>query len=179
MRLILAIGYVMLALALWQMTGYSPEMDFWPIITAGLVQGAGLGFTFVPLSTAALSTLPMELRTEGSAVFNLLRNIGGSIGISVVEAVLANNIQINHAEMTQSVTPFNPALHLPGVREIWSLHSLTGLSLLDQQINFQAAFIGYLDDFKLMMVVCLLVLPMLLLLKPASRRGGAPTVVMD
>src|ERR1051325_8094085 len=90
-RVILATGLGLVGLSLWQMTAYSPQMDEWPIIAAALVQGAGLGFIYVPLSTAAFSTLSGALRPEGSGIFSLLRNIGGSIGISASVTMLSQN----------------------------------------------------------------------------------------
>ena len=172
-RLILLFGFGVTALSLWQMTFYSPEMDWWPIVTAGLVQGAGLGFVFVPLSTIAFSTLPQALRTEGSGVFSLLRNIGGSIGISVVESLLDRNVQINHSTLAQNVGPYNQALQQPGMAPFWSLHNTGGLAALDQLVTFQASFIAYIDVFKLMMIVSILAVPLLLLLRPSPQRGPA------
>ncbi|HTZ80896.1 MAG TPA: DHA2 family efflux MFS transporter permease subunit [Stellaceae bacterium] len=169
-RLILSFGFLVTGLSMWQMTRYSPEMDMWPVIIAGLTQGAGLGFVFVPLSTVAFATLPTELRTEGSGIFSLLRNIGGSIGISVVEAMLDRNIQINHSELVQGINPYNPVLQAPALHSYWSLDSLHGLAMLDQLVNGQAAMIAYVDNFKLMMIVCFAALPLLLLMRPARRK---------
>ncbi len=169
-RIILSIGFIITGVSMWQMTLYSPQMDRWPVIIAGLTQGAGLGFVFVPLSTVAFATLPAELRTEGSGIFSLLRNIGGSIGISVVETMLDRNIQINHSELVQGITPYNPMLQMPAVHSYWSLDSLSGLATLDQLVNVQAAMIAYVDNFKLMMIVCFAALPLLLFMRPARAK---------
>ncbi len=171
-RLILLAGLGVTAFSMWEMTGYSPEMDWRPIVVAGLVQGVGLGFIFVPLSTAAFSTLPQSLRTEGSAVFSLLRNIGGSIGISVSETLLARTIQVSHASLAQNVGPFNDGLRAPALRHFWSLHSVGGLASLNQLVTLQASMIAYLDVFKMMMIVCLLALPLVLLVRPVRYPSG-------
>ena len=171
-RLILLVGLGLTGLSLWQMTFYSPEMGWWPFVSAGLTQGAGMGFIFVPLSTVAFSTLPQELRTEGSGVYSLLRNMGGSIGISVVESLLDRNTQINHASIAQDVGPYSQALRHPALEHFWSLHSTGGLAALDQLVTFQASFIAYIDVFKLMMIVCILAVPLLLMLRPAVRSGA-------
>ena len=176
-RLILAFGFIAMGFSLWEMTGYSPQMDRWPVIIAGLVQGVGLGFVIVPLSTAAFSSLAPALRTEGTALYSLMRNIGGSIGISVSETVLQQGIQTSHEDLVQHITPFNHALQLPAPLHYWSMHSVTGLARLDQLANFQAAVIAYLDDYKLMMLVCFLVLPLVLLLRPTGRKAGAAAVL--
>ncbi len=171
-RLLLGIGISVTSLSLWEMAGYSPEMDAWPIILAGLTQGLGLAFVYVPLSTVAFSTLPSELRNEGTALFSLLRNIGGSIGISVVETMLDRSIQISHSELAQNVTPYNPALRHAAAAHYWALDSANGLARLDQLINFQASMIGYINDFKLLMLLCLAALPLLLLLRPATKAAA-------
>jgi MFS transporter, DHA2 family, multidrug resistance protein len=171
-RLIVIFGLGVTGLSMWQMTGYSPQMDWWPIVTAGLVQGAGLGFIFVPVSTAAFSTLPEHLRGEGTGVYSLLRNVGGSIGISISETMLARTGQVNHAALSQWATPYNHALTAGPTGHLLSLHTDFGLALLNQMIDFQANFIGYLDIFKLMMIACFAALPIVLMLRPAAPRGG-------
>jgi len=178
-RLILGIGFAVTGFSLWQMTAYSPEMDWRPIVIAGITQGLGLGFVFVPLSTVAFSTLSPHVRTEGTAVFSLLRNIGGSIGISISETLFDQHVQANHASLAEALTPFNRVMSWADPLHMWSLDSVSGMMQLDQIVNFQAAMIAYLDDFKLMMIVCLLALPLVLLLQPTHRRpiqqGDTPT----
>jgi DHA2 family multidrug resistance protein len=171
-RLLLFVGFATTGVSLWQMTAYSPDMDAWPIINVGLIQGVGLAFIYVPLSTLAFSTLGQELRNEGTALFNLIRNIGGSIGISCVETILARSIQVSHSELAQHVTPYNPLLHQYAIAKHWSIDTVSGLASLDQIINFQAEMIGYLNDFKLLMICSVAALPLLLLVRPA-RRGAA------
>ena len=178
-RLILAVGFAVTGFSLWQMTWYSPEMDWRPIVVAGVTQGLGLGFVFVPLSTVAFSTLSPHVRTEGTALFSLLRNIGGSIGISISETLFDRHLQANHASLAEALTPFNRMLGWADPRHLWSLDSLSGILQLDRVVNLQAAMIAYLDDFKLMMIACLMALPLLLLLRPTRRKpleqGRTPT----
>ena len=89
------------------MTHFSLLMDTWPIIISGIIQGFGVGLVCVPLSTVAFTTLPANLRNEGTAFFNLLRNVGSSIGISVVMFLLTQNTQRLHASLAQNITPYN------------------------------------------------------------------------
>ena len=89
------------------MTGWTPDISQGEIISVGVVQGIGLGFLFVPLSATALSTLSPEQRTEGAGFYNLARNVGSSVGISVVNALLTRNTQVNHASIVEHVTPLN------------------------------------------------------------------------
>jgi len=167
-RLLVATGLVLAAVSLWMMTGFSPQMDRWPVITSGVVQGLGLGLVFVPLSTVAFATLDPKFRAEATSLFSLVRNIGSAIGISIVTVALSRNLQINHAELGAAITPFNPTLGQISPRA--AMGDPTALSQLDGLVNLQALMVGYLDDFKLMMIVCLSALPLALLLrKPAPR----------
>jgi len=179
MRIILSLGLGLVALSLWQMAGYAPGMDSWPVISAGFVQGAGLGFVFVPLSAVAFSTLPPALRAEGSGIFSLLRNLGGSVGISAAVAFLSQSTQLSHAELATNVTRFAPALRDPALHSFWSLDSTAGLALLNQTINQQAAMIAYVNDFWLMMIVCLAAMPLVLLIKPTRHKPGTQAAAME
>ena len=177
-RLILGIGFIVTAYSLWRMTGFSLDMDMWPLISITVLQGFGLGLVWVPLSTSSFATLPVALRTEGSAFSSLVRNIGGSIGIAVGENVLVRGIQKNHAWLAEHASPFNPMLNLPGVRDAWSLHSSTGLAALNGEITRQATMIAYLNVFVLLMVLTIAMIPLLLLLSDTrgAPREGAPAL---
>ena len=106
-RFLLALGLGLTAWAFYVMTGWTPDVSQKTIVVVGIIQGIGLGFIFVPLSVATLSTLAPELRAEGAGLYSLSRNIGSSIGISVVNSLLTRNTQVNHAEIARSVTSVN------------------------------------------------------------------------
>ena len=103
-------GLLLTAQSLSTMSGFTPQMDDYLIITSGVIQGLGLGLVFVPLSTIAFATLDARFRTDATSLFSLVRNIGSSIGISIVTVMLTHNTQINHAELSASITPFDPTL---------------------------------------------------------------------
>ena len=115
-RWLLTLGLGLTAWAMWAMTGWTPDVSQWTIVSVGFVQGMGLGFLFVPLTTMAFSTLPAAMRGEGTGLYNLSRNIGSSVGISVVSALVTENTQINHAAIAAYVTPFNHAFNSPVVQ---------------------------------------------------------------
>ena len=165
-RGIIAVGLAMTAYSLWQMTQFSLLMDTWPVIISGIIQGFGLGLVWVPLSTVAFTTLPANLRNEGTALFSLLRNVGSSIGISVVGFLLTQNIQRLHSSLAQDITPYNTAGR-----------SLTGLLGLNGVISNQAAMIAYIDDFWLMMILTIASIPLLLLIKKVRPAGGGHAVL--
>jgi len=173
-RLLVVAGLLLTALSLYYMTDFTPDMDDWLIIMSGVIQGLGLGLVFVPLSTVAFATLEARYRTDATSLFSLVRNIGSSIGISVVIMFLTRNTQINHAELSAFISPFNPVL--------WSISPQaatgdpTALSQVDLLVNQQAAMIAYVNDFKLMMLVTLAAIPLALFLrKPRMQaQAGAP-----
>jgi DHA2 family multidrug resistance protein len=178
-RLIIFTGMAITALALWQMTGFSLQMGVWPFITNGILQGFGLGFVFTQLSVATFSTLPRNLLTQGSAMFSLMRNIGGSVGISIVEALLVENTQVVHAQLAEHIRPDNPMAQAPFLAAPYSLTEVHGLAALNHEITRQAQMIAYIDDFHLMMIVIFVALPFLLLLRRPRRAADGPAVVLD
>ena len=178
-RAVLATGLAITALSLWQMTKFSPDMSYMPLVVSGLLQGFGVSLVYVPVSSAAFTTLDPSLRNEGAALFSLMRNIGSSAGISVVLFMLTRNTQTMHASLAAIVrTPSaDPASAAIAARvDPLANHSLPAI---DAAINHQAAFVAYLDDFKLMMAATLVTLPFVLLIR--ARRGavGASHAVLD
>ena len=169
-RGIIAVGLALTAFSLWQMTRFSLLMDTWPVIISGIIQGFGLGLVWVPLSAVAFTTLPANLRNEGTALFSLLRNVGSSIGISVVMFLLTQNIQRLHASLAQDITPYNIAGNS-------AANTLPGLLGLNGMISNQAAMIAYIDDFWLMMVLTVATIPLLLLIKKVRPAGGGHAVL--
>jgi DHA2 family multidrug resistance protein len=161
------------------MTGWSLDMGMWQVITTTVLQGFGLGMVWVPLSVVSFATLPTALRTEGSAFSSLLRNIGGSVGIAVGYNVLVRNIQINHAWISAEANPLNRMMDLPSVHHIWNLGTASGLAALNAEVTRQASMIAYLDVFKLLMILTLVLIPLLLLLRSTHtpQGGGAPAAL--
>src|SRR5579863_7334134 len=173
-RLIILTGLLATLVALWQMTGFSLQMGMGPIITSGLLQGFGLGFVFTPLSIVTFSTLPRHIMTQGTAIFSLMRNIGGSIGISVVVALLAENTQVVHSRLIENLRPDNPLAQAPFLMPPFSLTDPSGIAALNAEVTRQASMVAYIDDFRLMMLIVILAAPLLLLLRkpPAARVAG-------
>jgi DHA2 family multidrug resistance protein len=182
-RFIIFIGLALTAVALWQMTGFSLQMGMWPFITTGILQGFGLGFVFTQLSVVTFSTLPRNVLTQGTAIFSLMRNIGGSVGISIVEALFAENTQVVHSTLAEHVRPDNPMAQAPLLAAPYSLTNVNGIAALNREITRQAQMIAYIDDFHLMMIIVLVAAPFLLLLRrPRRKPAGAadePAIVVE
>jgi MFS transporter, DHA2 family, multidrug resistance protein len=168
-RLLLAAGLAMAAFSLWEMTEFNIDVGTWDIVRTGIVQGAGLGLIFVPLSAITFSTLAADLRTEAAGLFSLMRNIGSSVGISIVTALLTRNTQINHSQLAEHITPYMQALQSPGYPAMWSFHTTEGLAALNEELTRQAQMVAYLNDFKLLMWVTLAAAPLILLLRKNMR----------
>lgn len=169
-RLKILLGLLLTAFSLWQMTLFNTDISHWDIISTGMIQGLGLGFIFVPLSTIAFSTLHSRYRNEGTSLFSLMRNIGSSIGISVVVTYLAHRTQANHAAFAGFITQSNDALQQSVQQGVFDISTAQGLSLINAEVTRQAATLAYLQDFRLMMLLTLAALPLLLLLSPATRK---------
>jgi DHA2 family multidrug resistance protein len=155
------------------MTGWTPDVSQLTVIAVGVIQGIGLGFIFVPLSTATLSTLTSDLRAEGAGIYSLSRNIGSSVGISVVNALLTTNTQVNHAEIAQHVTAVNRTFAEPSIARFWNPLTDAGRAALDAVITQQAQIIAYIDDYKLLMIATLAAIPLLIVFKRAGGGYGA------
>jgi MFS transporter, DHA2 family, multidrug resistance protein len=178
-RLIIVAGLTLTALSMWQMTGFSLYMGMSPVITTGVTQGFGLGFVFTPLSIITFSTLPRNMLTQGTAIFSLMRNIGGSIGISIVETLLTRNTQIVHSRLVEHLRPDNPLAHAPFLPAPYSLTDPLGVAALNAAATRQAAMVAYLDDFMLMMILVVVGGPLLLLLRRPRKAAAGGAVAMD
>jgi len=172
-RYLLAVGFGLTALSLWQMSRYTLVLSQSDIVWPGVVQGIGLGLVFVPLSTATFSTLAPEVRADGTAIYSLVRNIGSSIGIALVQAFLTRNVQIAHASITEHINIANPALQAAAGQALYTTGG-AGTALLNAEITRQATMVAYVDDFWMMFLMTLLIIPLLLLMRPTHSRDSGP-----
>ena len=175
-RMVMAVGLVMTAFSLWQMTRFSLGMHYEPVILSGIIQGVGVALVYIPLSMVAFTTLPGALRNEGTSCFNLLRNLGSSVGISTVTFLLTQNTQKMHAALANDITPFNMAANPAAAG--FNIHSTASMLALNGMITNQSAMIGYLDDFKLMMVLTIVTIPFLLLIRNVKPAAGSSSPVV-
>jgi DHA2 family multidrug resistance protein len=172
LRLMLFVGFMLTALALWQMAHYSLDLSEADIVWPGVIQGIGVGLVFVPLSAATFATLSPEMRAQGTGLFSLVRNIGSSLGISLVQTMLVRNTVIAHAALTERVTSSSPAWHNPAIARAYDATTSAGAAFLDGAITQQAAMIAYIDDFWLMLFLTLAVTPLLLFIQRPGPRSA-------
>jgi MFS transporter, DHA2 family, multidrug resistance protein len=172
-RYLILIGLLLTGGTLYYMTGYSLDVTQETIVLTSIVQGVGLGLLFVPISSVAFATLPGHLRTGGTSILTLMRNIGSSIGISMVIAQLTSGTTAMHARLTEDVTPFNDALQMPDVASMLNIKTDLGRALLDLIVTQQANMIAYLNDFKLLMFLTLGVIPLVMIIGTAKKPTAA------
>jgi DHA2 family multidrug resistance protein len=182
-RLLMLGGYGLMALSLLMQMGWTQDESEGYMALTIIVQGAGMGFVFVPLQVVAFKSLPGEMRTQGSSFISLVRNVGSAIGISLTSALLDRQTHVEHAVLTQFITPFARPLQAGGaVTRMLAPGHAAGAALLDQLINTQAQIIAYIDDYKFLLTTLLPGAACLLLISgPKAGRTAAPAehAVMD
>ncbi len=172
-RLQIVFGIAMLALSLWEMARWTPAVAVSTLAWVTALQGVGLGFIFIPLQIIAFATLPARFRTDGTALFSLVRNVGSAIGVSVTSFMLAQNTQILHAQIAGTLTPFNRTMQSGGAYLNWNAATPAGLAALNGEVSRQALAIAYSNNFLLMFWVTLPAAFLVLLMR-GSKSAGAP-----
>ncbi|MBR0795902.1 DHA2 family efflux MFS transporter permease subunit [Bradyrhizobium jicamae] len=152
-------GMALVVYANWMMLGYSPAMDWRPVVEAGLLQGGGLGMLIPALGKAAFGTLDPKLRPEGSALLNLSRLYGSTIGIAVVQIFFYDNTQAMHVALARDLTPYRAVAHIAG-----SI-AAPGLAALNDMVTQQSAVVAVIDQFEILMFAMLIVSPLVLFLR--------------
>jgi MFS transporter, DHA2 family, multidrug resistance protein len=176
-RLILTVGVALSALSTWQMSHFALNMGAGPVVVSGLVQGVGTGLIFVPLSTIAFATLDPQLRGDAAALYTLLRNLGSSAGISILQYVFTRNIEVVRSGLASNLRPDNPNAHF--LMSPSDFNTSRGLEMLSGQLNRQAEMVAYIDDFHLMLMMSFVIIPLLLLMKGRPRKAAARAPAPD
>ncbi|MGP9813158.1 DHA2 family efflux MFS transporter permease subunit [Rhodopseudomonas sp. NSM] len=163
-RLLIATGLTLTCLSLYAMTGWTDQTSVRTIITTSIVQGFGFGLVFVPLSTVAFMTLPGHLRTDGTSMLTLLRNVASSIGISLVIAQLTSGTRATHAVLVEHINPFNQAMQMPNITGTIDMATTTGKAMMDAIVTAQAQIIAFALDYQMVMLFTACTIPLALLI---------------
>jgi DHA2 family multidrug resistance protein len=175
-RTLIIAGLSLTCLSLFYMTGWTDQTGVPEIVTLSIVQGFGFGLVFVPLSTVAFLTLPNNLRTDGTSMLTLMRNVASSIGISVVIAQLTEGGRRVYAILNEHVTPFNHAMQMPDVSRMINMSTDTGRALADVMLGLQAQIIAFSRDYQMVMLFTLCTIPLAIMIgstKVALRKQTA------
>ncbi|RDV03857.1 DHA2 family efflux MFS transporter permease subunit [Undibacter mobilis] len=172
-RNLIFLGLFITAGTLYEMTGWSLDTQQHTIVITSIIQGVGLGLLFVPITSVAFLTLPGQMRNGAAAITTLVRNIGSSIGISMVIANLTSKTTYMHERLGSNITPFNSNLQFPDIAGAINLGSDTGKALLDGLVTQQANMIAYLNDFKLLMFLTIAAMPLVLMIGSTRKSGPA------
>jgi DHA2 family multidrug resistance protein len=183
-RTLIISGLALTAGSLFQMTGWTEMTQVPEIVTVSVFQGFGFGLVFVPLSTVSFLTLPNHLRTDGTSMLTLLRNVASSIGISIVIAQLTQGTRRTYAILSEHINPFNHALQMPDVRGIINLSTDAGRAMADKMVAVQAQIIAFSQDYQLVMLFILVSIPLAIMIgstKAALRKqtAGPEHAVME
>jgi DHA2 family multidrug resistance protein len=179
--LLIGFGCIVVACSLFVMAGWDLQLDYGHAVRARMLQGLGLAFLFIPINVSAFAYVPREKTNMGTGIINLARNIGASVGIATVTTMLERRTQRNQSQMVEHVNPFSASYHnmLNGmqVKLMAAGSSLAHAHAQAQQMIYgtvqrQATMLAFIDDFKMLGVIFLLILPVLLLLKKPSKQSG-------
>jgi DHA2 family multidrug resistance protein len=176
-RLLVGAGLMFSALAAWQMSKFSLGMPSGPIMISAVIQGLGTGMIFVPLTSLAFATMNPVYRAEGSSLFTLIRNLGSSAGISIIEALQTNNVEVVHSGLVTHITPGGaatamlPAALNPAVP--------AGAAALNAEITRQASMVAYVDDFWLMLIITVSVAPLLFFMSAPRQKLDPAHAAVD
>jgi DHA2 family multidrug resistance protein len=164
-RYLMTLGTLLLLWSMWEMSGWTPDINATQLVIVTFVQGIGMGFVFIPMNLVAFATLPSHFRTDASALINLMRNVGSAIGISLTTTILAEKVQQFHAQMGEHFNPFNRALGVNAPSMMLNPMLPSGAQAADQVVNYNAQVAAYANDFIFMFFCSLPALAVIFLMK--------------
>jgi DHA2 family multidrug resistance protein len=180
-RWLLVFGLAMLSFSLFHMTNFDLQIDFRTAVVARMIQAVGMAFLFVPINTAAYAFLPRDKNNAASGLMNLARNIGGSVGISLVTTMLDRRTQLHRNDLMMNVSASNPAFRstLQGTTQAMQAHGASAAlaarqayALVESTVQRQATMLAYLDCFRFLGFAILAMIPAVFLMKKSKPGGG-------
>jgi DHA2 family multidrug resistance protein len=178
-RTLIFCGLSVTGISLYYMTRWTDQTDVSEIVVISVLQGFGFGLVFVPLSTVAFLTLPNHLRTDGTSMLTLMRNVASSIGISIVISQLTEGTRRVYANLSEHINPFNHALQMPNVRGMIDMNTDTGRAMADVMVKTQAQIIAFSHDYQLVMLFIIVMIPMTLMIGSTKATLRAQSVAPD
>jgi DHA2 family multidrug resistance protein len=164
-RLTVALGLTAQAFAAWSMAQLNLNLTSFDVFWTNSLQGFGFGLAFTPMTVLAFATLPASQITDASGVFTLVRNFGSSLFISLSIVLLVRSTAINYSRMLEFINPFNAMLKGPAAPTPWNIGTTSGLMRLTNEIQRQAAMIGYINAFYLLALTAAIAVPLVWLMR--------------
>lgn len=172
-RPLVFLGIFLMASSTWAMSQFTRDVDAFTIgLTVG-VQGTGFGFFSVSVTAMAFQTLSPALLPDGTSMISLSRRLGSSVGVSLLVSQFVRNTQDNRAGLIEHISPFNGLLQY-GLPDQWDTGTVDGLSRLAREVQREAEFLAYLQDFQTMAILIVLMVPVVFLLRGRTDEHGRP-----
>ena len=180
-RKLLAVGFAVAAYSLWDLSHVNLNAGYWDVFWPQFIQGLSMGFVFVPLTTVTHDSIPKEQMGNATSLFNLMRNIGASIGIAMVTTIVARKTQSNINVLGSSVTASNPAVgDLSSATSSWLISRGMDAATAAKQatgamwgmVQQQASMVAFIHAFRFLAIMFLALLPLIFIMRPPSHRGG-------
>jgi DHA2 family multidrug resistance protein len=152
-RVMMIAGFVILIVSNLAVALTGPEVGLADLVIASFGQGFGMGFTMVPLSLIAYSSLTPALRPEGTALFNLVRGLSGAMSVALIVAILTRTAQMARSQLVEHINPMRELLTFADSPALWSIQALPGLAALDREVTHQAMVVGFQNSFLVMVIV--------------------------
>ena len=173
-RILIAIGLVTMAYPAWEMSRWTSEVGAWPLSWTNFLQGVGGGIILVPIQVIAFPGIAPERRTEATAVYNLIRSIGAAIGVTAATALFVRQAAFNRARLAENITQYRDALQFDTSALAWNLRTLQGVAHVDERLDFEAAMMAYVWDFRVLALAALAGLPFLLFVGRTKKGTATP-----
>jgi len=177
----LIFGMSVCAISTYMMSRFNLTTDFWTFVWPRMTLGFGMGMTFIPLTTLTLSHIPKERMTEATSVYNLLRNLGGSVGIAMTTTILSRRAQFHQTRLVEHLSPLDPG-YVIAHEKITGALSLKGLppagadGLMYRELIRQSTTLAFTDAFLMICLLIVCVIPLVFIMKwaKAPAAGGPP-----
>ena len=182
-RLLIAVGLSANAAALLYMSNFDLQVGYWTVAWGRIYQSLGLGFLFIPINTISYIGMPPAQNNNASAIINMMRNLGGSIGISVVTTVLARRTQVHQNILAQHTTAYSNNYQdmVQSMQQHFMATAGSAVDALQQaeaavyrMVQQQAQLLAFLDDFRMMATLFIVLVPFLLIMRRPVVGAGPP-----
>jgi MFS transporter, DHA2 family, multidrug resistance protein len=178
-RILVSLGCLIGGYGTWDMAHFNPQIDFWNIALPGLYRGIGSGLIFIPMTTLSLGAVSKEEMGTASGLFNMVRTIGGSIGIAILVAMLSSHSQMHQTYLTEQVDPFTFGIwrhSFPAAAGQFDGITRHGgaplLGMVYQEVQKQAQVMAFVDDFRLIAYIFFFLTPLAFVMRKQKSTGG-------